>query len=51
MEAYLGQNIPKLGFGLMRLTMAGENIDIEQVKVMAARFLDRAFYYFDTAYG
>lgn len=51
MEAYLGQNIPKLGFGLMRLPMAGENIDIEQVKVMADRFLDRGFSYFDTAYG
>ena len=34
-ENYLGANIPKLGFGLMRLPqLADESIDIEQVKKM-----------------
>ena len=48
---YLGENIPKLGFGLMRLPMLGEAVDIEQVKVMVDKFLDAGFTYFDTAYG
>lgn len=30
--AYLGENIKKLGFGLMRLPKIGEAIDIEQTK-------------------
>ena len=30
---YLGENIPKLGFGLMRLPMKGEEVDIERVNV------------------
>ena len=41
----------KLGFGLMRLPMKGEEIDIEQVKQMVDLFLERGFTYFDTAYG
>ena len=49
--AYLGENIPKLGFGLMRLPMKGDQIDVEQVKEMADLFLDGGFTYFDTAYG
>lgn len=47
---YLGQDIPKLGFGLMRLPMAGNEIDIGQVKQMVDRFMARGFTYFDTAY-
>jgi predicted aldo/keto reductase-like oxidoreductase len=47
---YLGKDIPKLGFGLMRLPMAGGSIDIEQVKAMVDRFLAAGFTYFDTAY-
>lgn len=48
---YLGKNIPKLGFGLMRLPMLGEEVDIEQTKEMVDKFLQAGFTYFDTAYG
>ncbi len=52
MERYLGESIPKLGFGLMRLPkLEGEKIDIEQVKQMVDLFMDAGFRYFDTAYG
>ena len=51
MERYLGESIPKLGFGLMRLPMQDGKIDIEQVKEMVDRFMDAGFRYFDTAYG
>jgi predicted aldo/keto reductase-like oxidoreductase len=47
---YLGKDIPKLGFGLMRLPMCGEQIDIEQTKVMVDKFFAAGFTYFDTAY-
>lgn len=47
---YLGKDIPKLGFGLMRLPMEGNNIDVEQTKKMVDRFLAEGFTYFDTAY-
>lgn len=47
----LGENIKKLGFGLMRLPMAGDDVDIEQTKQMVDRFLEKGFTYFDTAYG
>jgi predicted aldo/keto reductase-like oxidoreductase len=49
--SYLGKDIPKLGFGLMRLPMIGEQIDIEQTKIMVDKFLAAGFTYFDTAYG
>ena len=49
--SYLGENIPKLGFGLMRLPMLGEEVDIEQTKTMVDMFLNAGFTYFDTAYG
>ena len=49
-EKYLGENIKKLGFGLMRLPMIGEDIDIEQVKRMTDVFMQKGFTYFDTAY-
>lgn len=48
---YLGENIKKLGFGLMRLPMLGREIDIEQTKQMVDLFLASGFTYFDTAYG
>lgn len=51
MNNYLGQDIPKLGFGLMRLPMSGDEVDIEQVKNMVDLFLSKGFRYFDTAYG
>ncbi len=45
------KNVPKLGFGLMRLPMLGDKVDIEQFKTMADMFLEAGFTYFDTAYG
>ena len=48
--AYLGEEIKKLGFGLMRLPMTGEEIDIEQTKQMVDLFMEKGFTYFDTAY-
>ncbi len=47
----LGENIPKLGFGLMRLPMIGDEVDIEQTKEMVDLFMAAGFTYFDTAYG
>ncbi len=47
---YLGKEIPKLGFGLMRLPMIGEEVDLEQTKKMVDRFMEKGFTYFDTAY-
>ena len=38
------------GFGLMRLPMLGEEVDVEQVKVMVDRFIEDGFTYFDTAH-
>jgi len=51
MEKYLGQNIPKLGFGLMRLPMIGDDFDMDQIKKMIDLFMERGFTYFDTAHG
>ena len=49
--AYLGQDIPKLGFGLMRLPKleGKEETDIEQVKQMVDAFMEAGCTYFDTA--
>ena len=41
----------RFGFGCMRLPMKDEQVDIEQVKQMTDRFLERGFNYFDTAHG
>lgn len=49
-NAYLGSDIKKLGFGLMRLPSAHGQIDLEQVNTMVDRFLAEGFTYFDTAY-
>ena len=50
--AYLGEDIKKLGFGLMRLPQKEEGvIDVEQVKEMVDLFLDAGFTYFDTAWA
>jgi predicted aldo/keto reductase-like oxidoreductase len=51
MTDYLGKDIPKLGFGLMRLPRIEGVVDIEQVKQMVDLFLEAGFTYFDTAYG
>lgn len=52
---YLGEEIKKLGFGLMRLPEFEKNgekhIDIDQVNEMVDLFLGAGFTYFDTAYG
>ena len=51
MEKEFAENMPKLGFGLMRLPRIDENtIDVEQTKVMVDRFLAAGMKYFDTAY-
>ena len=47
---YLGDTTPKLGFGLMRLPMLGDEIDMEQTKAMVDTFMAKGFTYFDTAY-
>ena len=39
------------GFGMMRLPMLADEVDIEQVKKMVDLFLARGFNYFDTAHG
>ena len=49
--SYLGENIPKLGFGLMRLPIKDKAIDVEQTKEMVDIYLENGFTYFDTAYG
>ncbi len=50
--AYLGEEIKKLGFGLMRLPKKNdETIDVEQVKQMVDLFLSKGFTYFDTAWA
>ena len=48
---YLGEEIRKLGFGLMRLPQKDGAIDIAQVCGMVDRFMDAGFTYFDTAWA
>ena len=50
MSEYFGKEIPKLGFGLMRLPKKGAVKDIEQFKQMVDMFMEAGFTYFDTAY-
>lgn len=50
MSDYFGKDVPKLGFGLMRLPRKGVVTDIEQVKKMVDMFMKAGFTYFDTAY-
>ena len=53
MTEYLGKEIPKLGFGFMRLPRKKEDqsvIDMDQVKTMVDHFMNAGLYYFDTAY-
>ena len=50
--AYLGEDIRKLGFGLMRLPQKEDGvIDVEQTKEMVDKFLAAGFTYFDTAWA
>lgn len=48
---YLGEEIKKLGFGLMRLPQKDGAIDIEQTKKMVDLFMAEGFTYFDTAWA
>ena len=49
--SYLGEDIRKLGFGLMRLPQTDGVIDVEQTKEMVDMFMDAGFTYFDTAWA
>lgn len=49
--SYLGENIKKLGFGLMRLPQKDGMIDIEETKAMVDEFMSAGFTYFDTAWA
>lgn len=53
LEKSFVENMPKLGFGLMRLPRTDKEndvIDIEQTATMANMFLDSGLKYFDSAY-
>ena len=50
MSDYFGKDVPKLGFGLMRLPRKVLITDVEQVKTMVDLFMDAGFTYFDTAF-
>lgn len=49
-EKYFGENIKKLGFGLMRLPKIDDVIDTETSAKMTDIFLENGFTYFDTAF-
>ncbi len=49
--SYLGEDIKKLGFGLMRLPQKDGVIDVEQTKEMVDLFMEAGFTYFDTAWA
>ena len=49
--SYLGEEIKKLGFGLMRLPQKDGVIDIEETKAMVDAFMEAGFTYFDTAWA
>ena len=49
--AYLGEEIRKLGFGLMRLPQKDGVIDVEETKAMVDAFMEAGFTYFDTAWA
>ena len=48
--SYLGEEIKKLGFGLMRLPQIDGKTDMEQTKKMVDLYMSKGFTYFDTAY-
>ncbi|MCI8515022.1 MAG: 4Fe-4S dicluster domain-containing protein [Lachnospiraceae bacterium] len=49
--SYLGEDIRKLGFGMMRLPRKEDGIDLEQTIKMVDLFLEAGFTYFDTAWA
>lgn len=51
MSDYFGKDVPKLGFGLMRLPRLQDgSIDVDQTSQMVDLFLESGLTYFDTAY-
>lgn len=52
MKEFFGTEMPKLGFGLMRLPRLadGKTIDVAQCEEMTDKFLSAGLKYFDTAY-
>ena len=48
---YFGEEIKKLGFGLMRLPEKDGVIQVDEVKEMVDLFLEAGFTYFDTAWA
>ena len=50
MSDYFGKEVPKLGFGLMRLPKKGLRTDVKQVEHMVDLFMEACFTYFDTAF-
>ncbi|MBQ7992594.1 MAG: aldo/keto reductase [Solobacterium sp.] len=51
MKQFFGTEMPKLGFGMMRLPrFEDKTFDVEQVKTMVDRFLAAGLKYFDTAF-
>jgi len=51
-KEYIEENVPKLGFGMMRLPTNGsdDNINIDQTKEMVDYYMDNGMNYFDTAW-
>lgn len=49
-EKYFGENIGKLGFGLMRLPRKAARIDVKETSRMIDKFMEAGFTYFDTAF-
>lgn len=50
-EKYLGESIPRLGFGFMRLPRLEDGtFDMDLTKRMVDKFIEGGFTYFDTAY-
>ena len=50
MNAYFPEIKKNFGFGMMRLPMIGEDVDVDATCKMVDAFLDAGFNYFDTAY-
>ncbi len=46
----MSNSVPRLGFGLMRLPEKDGAIDMETVRLMVDKFMEKGFTYFDTAY-
>ena len=51
MNPYFPEIKKNFGFGMMRLPMCGEEVDIPETCRMVDAFLDAGFNYFDTAHG